>query len=212
MRNSDGKIEMYMAPDALPEFLRELAEALEARGKGDQGAAGGELRNQVRGYKKLRLGIKRKAGQVSVKLKIKKPDLPPPLAVAAEAGQVETADSAATKAATAELTETLAVAVTAFNEEKPKYKILKKRMKSGFKEIRARLAELRLPEEAVVRQFCDDSALMVTYPGMGDPHYVRYTRVVSELQAAYAGKDFARFNSLVSTLSGLKDECHKEYK
>jgi XXXCH domain-containing protein len=85
-------------------------------------------------------------------------------------------------------------------------------MKITFKEIRTRLEALRLPGEAVVRQFCDDSALMVTYPGKGDPHYGRYTQVVSEFREAYDRKDFARFNSLVSTLAGLKDDCHQAYK
>jgi XXXCH domain-containing protein len=85
-------------------------------------------------------------------------------------------------------------------------------MKTSFKEIRTRLEELRLPEEAIVRQFCDHSALMVTYPGKGEPHYARYTQAVSEMKAAYERKDFAVFNALVSTLSGLKDDCHKEYK
>jgi XXXCH domain-containing protein len=204
MKDGDRKFEIEMGPEALPGFLRELAAAFETEVNRNAVSTDSELQNQVQGYRKLRLSLKRKASLVSVKLKVKKQDRPAELAVTTETGEI---DAAAAEIAAAE-----AAVAKALNDEKPKYKTLKKRMKKNFKEIRARLEELRLPEEAVVHQFCDDSALMVTYPGKGDPHYPRYTKAVSELKTAYERKDFAVFNALVSTLDGLKDDCHKEFK
>lgn len=204
MKNGDRKFEIEMGLEALPGFLRELAAAFEIEVNRNAVSTDSELQNQVQGYKKLRLSLKRKASLVSVKLKVKKQDRPAELAVTTEADEIDAAE--------AEIALAKAAVAKALNEEKPKYKTLKKRMKSNFKEIRACLEELRLPEEAVVQQFCDDSALMVTYPGKGDPHYPRYTQVVSELKTAYDRKDFAVFNAMVSSLDGLKNDCHNEFK
>jgi XXXCH domain-containing protein len=204
MKDGDRKLEIEMGPEDLPGFLRELAAAFETEVNRNAVSTDSELQNHIQSYKKLRLSLKRKASLINVKLKVKKQDPPAQLAMTTGADETETA--------AAEIAAAEAAVAKALNDEKPKYKTLKKRMKSNFKEIRARLEELRLPEEVVVQQFCDDSALMVTYPGKGNTYYPRYTQVVSELKTAYERKDFAVFNALVSTLDGLMNDCHREFK
>ncbi|MDJ0785107.1 MAG: GAK system XXXCH domain-containing protein [Desulfosarcinaceae bacterium] len=210
MKNGDHKRKLEMAPEAVPAFLRELAAAMAADDPAEDGHAPGDLEQLVRDYRKISLQIKRKADQVRLKLKIKPPEVPADagMAVAEEISPIGgDKDSGPIAEAAADI-----AADAGLEEQKPKYKRLKKRMKSTFKEIRASLEELRLPEEEIVRQFCEDSALMVTYPGKGDPHYAAYTQAVGDLRAAYDRKDFAGFKSVTSNLADLKNACHKAYK
>lgn len=210
MKESDRKLKVELATDALPAFLRELAGAVEAEAGANVDNDDDDLATRIQGYRKIRLQIKRKDNRASIRLKVK------PAQTAEEPSQ-DSPTPSPTGAPTiggVETTLEKAVAPTADPavESKPKYKRLKKRMKNTFKEIRVHLEEQRLPEEEIVRQFCDDSALMITYPGKGDPHYADYGNAAANLLAAYERKDYAGFKSLVATLADLKNVCHKAYK
>ena len=177
------KFEQDMTPQELKELLLRLADGLSDSGSGPE--SGAELAGLPLGsVSKLKLGIKRTAQGFECKVKAK-------VAGSAEelAGLELPADAAG----------------------KPKYKSLKKRMKSTFKAVTLALLAGEMPSETLVAGFVEDSRLMVTYPGYGDEFYPAYLEAVEALDAAFQAKDLEGLRKAALELSRLKSECHERY-
>lgn len=94
---------------------------------------------------------------------------------------------------------------------KPKYKRLKKRMKSSFKLIFKMLHEDQAPPQAAVDSFVADSRLMCTYPGYGDEYYAEYLAATDEFEAAFAAGAVEPMRAAAVKLANLKGRCHAKY-
>ncbi len=94
---------------------------------------------------------------------------------------------------------------------KPKYKTLKKRMKSSFKLLLKMIHENQMPPRAAIDSFLEDSELMVTYPGYGDDYYDDYIRACSAFKAACDAEDLARMHETIDALVHEKSRCHAKY-
>lgn len=92
------------------------------------------------------------------------------------------------------------------------YKTLKKRMKGSFAELKKLLAQNLLPSGETVRQFLDDSSLMITYPGKGDEHYESYRRCCQEFEKAFASGDLEAIRKALTLVEACKKACHDQYK
>jgi XXXCH domain-containing protein len=138
----------------------------------------------VADFRKLKLAVKHEFEQVTVKLKAKGPE-----ACAAEEALEDESGGLG----------------------KPKYKHLKKRMKSSFKLLFRMLHEGQMPPEAAVRSFVEDSRLMVSYPGYGDEDYEEYSRAVEEFETAYEQGALELAQEAAHKLSAIKGHCHSRY-
>lgn len=177
------KFEQDMTPQELKELLSRLADGL-ADAEADAGS-GPELAGlPLKSVSKLKIGIKRTAQGFECKVKAKVAGSPEELA-----GLELPSDAAG----------------------KPKYKSLKKRMKSTFKAVTLSLLAGEMPAEALVTGFVEDSRLMVTYPGNGDEFYPVYSQAVDGLEAAYKAQDLEAMRKAALELSRLKSECHERY-
>lgn len=94
---------------------------------------------------------------------------------------------------------------------KPKYKSLKKRMKSSFKMIHRMIHDGQVPPKEAVDSFLADSVLMVAYPGYGDEYYDDYTVSCEAFKAAYESGDIARMGETIDVISHEKSRCHAKY-
>jgi XXXCH domain-containing protein len=94
---------------------------------------------------------------------------------------------------------------------KPKYKDLKKRMRSSFKMLVKMAHDGVMPPKEAVDAFLADSALMVTYPGYGDEYYESYSNACAELKTAFESGELARMHAAVDTLVHEKSRCHAKY-
>lgn len=105
----------------------------------------------------------------------------------------------------------------------PKYKPLKKRMKSVFKGVAAALAAGALPIQADLDLFVADSRLMCQYPGKGDEFYPAYLEAVDRLIALVeeaksqtpGTEDYAQAVTqallAANALNQLKKDCHSRH-
>lgn len=168
----ENRIDKYIAENELPDFLRQLADALEKGGEGEFVC--------VEDYKKFKLSAKKEFGQISIKAKFK----------ADKPCEVETGTGEAVK---------------------PKYKYLKKRMKSSFKMLIKMAHDGELPPAEAVESFMEDSRLMVTYPGYGDEYYDEYIKVCEAFHKAYKAGDVESVRQNVDRLALLKGQCHAKY-
>lgn len=172
--SDDATISKYLDPKELAEFFRNLADAVENGGQGEFAC--------VEDFRKMKIGVKKEYGQISLKAKFKaaKPCDPTVDAEAAEPG-------------------------------KPKYKDLKKRMRGSFKMLVKMIHEGTVPPAEAVDAFLADSALMVTYPGYGDEYYEQYAAVCADFRAAYDSGDVERMHTAVDALVHEKSRCHAKY-
>ena len=95
-----------------------------------------------------------------------------------------------------------------------KYKPLKKRMKSSFKEIGESLAAQKLPEPDILDGFLADSERMMAFAGKkyGEADYPAYRQACRQFAEAYEARDWAAFKDGYTRLEQLKKDCHKAYK
>jgi len=135
-------------------------------------------------FKKIKIGVKREYGQIALKAKFKS-TTPYSLPEAEDCGTVM--------------------------DGKPKYKTLKKRMRSSFKVLIKMIHDGTTPPPEAVEAFLADSALMVTYPGYGDEYYDHYTKACAEFREAYAARDLDRMHVAVDALVHEKSRCHAKY-
>jgi XXXCH domain-containing protein len=182
MKELELKSKHTFAATELGDFLRKLASALD--GKADSGFT--DLQDNLGDYSKLVLKIKRKNASVVMRLKARLPA--PETAPAAAAGD----DSLKT--------------------DKPKYKTLKKRMKSDFKALAESIALNEFPDARMVESFIADSELMTTYPGYGDDHYDVFRKALVEFAEAFEKRDIVLLDKRFLALKQLMAECHKLYK
>ena len=94
---------------------------------------------------------------------------------------------------------------------KPKYKHLKKRMKSSFRLLLKLIHDGQVPPEQAVNAFIKDSRLMVTYPGYGDEYYESYVHAFEAFEAAYRSGDLGRMHDAIDALVHEKSRCHAKY-
>ena len=182
---SSLKIDKFLKEDDLPEFFRQLADALE-------NGEGGEL-FCAEDFRKLKITAKREYGQVSLRAKIKSTS-------ECKSEDLEYLDG-----------EELVPAQEAA-PGKPKYRALKKRMGSSFKVLFKMIHQGKMPPREAVEEFMADSKLMVSYPGYGDPYYDQYMAACDDFAAAYEAGDLARLNETVDALVHQKGHCHAKYK
>lgn len=176
------KIDKFLTKEELPDFFRELADALESGGDSELSCA--------TDFKKFKVRVRDEYGQISLRLKIKSasectPDLE----------ELEGPD------------EGLPAVVG-----KPQYKDLKKRMGNSFKVIFKMIHQGQKPPQEAIDEFLADSELMVSYPGYGDPYYDIYTKACEEFKAAYEADNMDRLNKAVDELVHQKGHCHAKYK
>lgn len=179
---SSLKIDKYLPREDLPVFFRLLADALERGERGELSCA--------EDFKKIKISLKDEYGQVSLRARIKS-------ASECQAEELDYIDDGTVQPA---------------RKAKPKYKALKKRMGSSFKVIFKMIHQGQLPPQAAVDEFMEDSRLMVSYPGYGDPYYDMYIQACDDFAAAYASGDMTRLNATVDALVHQKGHCHAKYK
>lgn len=97
------------------------------------------------------------------------------------------------------------------SDGKPKYSVLKKRMRSSFKLLLKTIHDGEMPPEEAVTSFLEDSALMVTYPGYGDEFYAQYMEVCDRFRSAWEAKDLDALHEAVDALIHEKSRCHAKY-
>jgi len=137
--------------------------------------------------KKIRLGVKDEYGQVTVKLKVNK--------YIEDCDMCEDCDCGGKRP-----------------DGLPRYKRLKKRMRTSFKVIFKALHQHSLPPDDAVKDFISDSRLMTKYPGKGDPMYAEYDKLTDILEEAWQNKDLQKFHEAIDALNHMKSECHHKYK
>jgi XXXCH domain-containing protein len=96
--------------------------------------------------------------------------------------------------------------------KREKYKDLKKRMKSDFKQIRNRLGEGAVPDKELMERFLTDADAMTTYPGYGDEYYGEFRDSSARLGEAFAAMDLEGLRRGYEDLKTLRDDCHKDHK
>lgn len=97
------------------------------------------------------------------------------------------------------------------SDGKPKYSVLKKRMRASFNLILKTVHDGEMPPDQAVVSFLEDSALMVTYPGYGDEFYAHYTAVCDRFRSAYEAKNLEAMHEAVDELIHEKSRCHAKY-
>jgi XXXCH domain-containing protein len=136
----------------------------------------------VEDFQKIKIAVKNEFGQIQLKAKIK------------PGGTCEGAEG--------ESPETLG---------KPKYKHLKKRMKSSFKMLVKMIHDGQAPPKEAVESFLEDSELMVSYPGYGDEYYESYIKACEAFKAAFESGDVAKMHETIDVLVHEKSRCHAKY-
>ena len=190
MKASERKIKQGMPFEEIPAYLRRLADALEK--KVDNLPT--ELTDLPEPIGKLELKGKARPDSWDLKIKIKAEPLP-------ELSPGGTDAASASESAV---------------DGKPqiKYKSLKKRMKTSFKDIGESLAAQKLPDPSVLEAFLTESDIMMAFPGKkyGEPDYPAYREACRQLADAYENRNYAAFKDVYARLEQLKKDCHKAYK
>ena len=192
MKDSERKIKETMPLEALPEYLRHLADALEMK-KDHLPKALSELPMPL---SKMVMEGKVTDGAWKLKLKIKGAPAPAPQ------------DDAMTEFEPTKARE------TASGQPEVKYKTLKKKMKASFKAIGEAIDDRRFPDTDSINSFLADSELMVGFAGAkyGDVCYPDYSEACYRLAEAFAAKNWEAFKAGYMHLDQLKQDCHNAYK
>ncbi len=180
------KIERSIKPEELPNFLRQMADAIESGGTD-------AMTNftAIEGFKKLKIKISQDLENTIIKIKAK-PEKCSPLSAQEKQGT----DHSQTPQTPA----------------KPRYTDLKKRMKNSFKTIFKSIHAGVLPPERIAKQFIEDSKLMVTYEGHGENYYAEYTVACDEFVSALENKNIEDAHKACDSLNNIKAHCHSQYK
>ncbi|MGD8250962.1 MAG: GAK system XXXCH domain-containing protein [Desulfobacterales bacterium] len=183
MKGREQKLKRELAPGQVADFFRSIADAIEGNVPVDGEDAAGLFDD----FYKASLKLKRKGPTIALEAKVESPPpaVPEPID---DPGQGQQAPG------------------------KPKYKSLKKRMKSTFGSIRDSLAQNRMPAADIVASFLEDSRLMVGYEGYGDDYYGEYADACQRFADAFESTDWNGFKAAYETLRQLKNDCHKRYK
>ncbi|NDV28616.1 GAK system XXXCH domain-containing protein [Desulfovibrio sp. JC010] len=180
-----SKIEKYIQPGELPTFLRKMADAIE-NGASEEDA----YLVMIEGFKKLKINIRNEFGHTAVKVTAK----PMP------AEKEDITENAAPDSAEKE------------SSDKPKYKNLKKRMKTSFKVIFKSVHAGTIPPAQVVEEFMADSQLMISYEGYGDEYYDEYMAACDSFQQACNDSDVEAAHKACDEINSITAHCHSRYK
>lgn len=99
----------------------------------------------------------------------------------------------------------------ALPKRKPRYKDLKKRMRSSFNMLLKMIHDGEMPPAEAVESFLGDSELMVTYTGYGDEFYDEYTKTCESFRVAYEARDMTKMHEAIDALIHEKSRCHAKY-
>ncbi len=183
MKGNEQKVKRHLDATQAAAVFRAIADVL----AGTAASNADEIAGLFEDFKKANLKLKRKGANISLKAKVESA-----LAAAPQASEMPASEAA--------------------SQTKPKYKSLKKRMKSTFGSIGDSLREDRMPAPEAVKSFLEDSELMVGYAGYGDEYYGEYTNACRRFSEAYNGKNWAGLKTAYETLRKLKSDCHDRYK
>lgn len=182
-----SKIEKYIDPGELPEFLRKMADTLEGGASEDDAYL-----VMIEGFKKLKINIRNEYGHTAVKVTAK--PMYTPFSKDAEAGS--DAPSPETQP----------------SDDKPKYKNLKKRIKGSFKIIFKSVHAGTIPPPEVVEEFMADSHRMVSFEGYGDEYYDEYIAACEKFQQACNNSDVQAAHKACDEINSITAHCHSRYK
>lgn len=191
MKTPEHKIKKTMPFDAVPAFLRRLADAIEGRSD----LIPQEWSDLAAPLSKLTVKGKRRSDGWEMKVKLK----------AGLSSESSADDSVIPK--------TDRVDVTSEPIERP-YKHLKKRMKSSFKSIGEAIEHQQLPDADTLHAFLADSDQMTAFAGgkYGQEYYPAYLEACRNLAQAFAARDIEALAAAYGSLDQLKKDCHKQYK
>ena len=201
MNIKEKKFKKKMDAAELAALFRDIADQLE----GSEKINNHTLSDAFIDFNKASLKLKRKSDSLSVKVKV---ETQPQLDETSPTG----ARPAAEAIARPKTDKVPMPSYTSDKMEKPKYKTLKKRMKSSFKMIREALESDHMPMAPILESFIRDSELMVSYPGYGDEYYEAYRNLCSHFSEACNRGDLGALKSLTIELNRMKSDCHKRYK
>lgn len=177
-----AKVERTLKKEDLADYLRELADSLEA-----DATTSCDL--QLACYDKVDLSLKMSGEQAYVRIKMRSFD---------EQGSPEA--------------ETVKPSVKTGKPLSSGYKPLKKSMKDYFKIVFKAIHQDALPPTEAMESFLADARDMATFPGKGDEHYPRFIEACDDFAEAFAQKDMPRLRQVVDDLNHMKTECHARYK
>ncbi|WP_031481860.1 GAK system XXXCH domain-containing protein [Maridesulfovibrio frigidus] len=181
-----NKIERSIRPEELPNFLRQMADAIET-GETD----GMTYFTAIEGFKKLKIKISQDPEETLITVKVKpEKNYQPATQETQNTAQDQTKDS----------------------PPKTKYTELKKRMKNSFKTIFKSIHAGVLPPERIAAQFIEDSKLMVTYEGHGEDYYDEYAGACDEFVKALENKNIEDAHKACDNINSIKAHCHSQYK
>ncbi len=185
MSDKETKMEKVLSEEVLPSFLRDLAAKLET--ENDQATE--EWPVEINGFSKIKISLNRYNGQVTCKLKLKK----------APAGPASAEDKEKSRAKEGE-------------DDKKRYKKLKKRMKNYFKEMSSSIEEGKLPARQTADNFLADAKTMTEFPDKGEEFYKEFLAACYEFQGAYEQGDVSVLQEKFKKLEEVKDKSHLGYK
>ncbi len=190
MSDAKRKYELMLTREEVPGFFEKLA-----AGMREGVMAVGDVALDLEDFSSFEVSLKAKGGEGvdGVKAKLKVKHEAPEHAVGCEC-------------------ETCAAGETMPRDAKPKYKTLKKRMKSDFKAIRQALQQGVMPAQALADAFIADSKVMCEYPGKGDEYYQAYLQDTAAFERAMAGGSVEAARQAVELLTQRMKECHDKYK
>ncbi|MFW5499806.1 MULTISPECIES: GAK system XXXCH domain-containing protein [unclassified Maridesulfovibrio] len=184
-----SKIEKYIQPGELPEFLRKIADAIEGGASEDDAYL-----VMIEGFKKLKINIRNEYGHTAVKVTAK----PMPTSMSSETEDLPETDTASP--AEQDI------------DTKPNYKNLKKRMKASFKVIFKSVHAGTLPPPEVVEEFMADSRTMVSFEGHGDEYYDEFIAACEKFQQACNDSDVQAAHNACDEINSITAHCHSRYK
>jgi XXXCH domain-containing protein len=184
MKKSEKKSTFAFDPEGFSRFLRQVADAVEGRPAMDTDP----FINFLPEFETLSLKIRRRPEAFDVKAKVRLPRLD-----AASSNDLPSASGHE-------------------GGSDAKYRALKKRMKSDFKQIGEGLAAGRIPQAAPVRSFLRDSRLMIGFAGKGEAFYEAYRRACARFSHAFEASDMQAMASAYADLERLRNAAHRKYK
>ncbi|MDO9630558.1 MAG: GAK system XXXCH domain-containing protein [Humidesulfovibrio sp.] len=193
----------------LPQFLRELAEALES-GPGD-GLAGGVFDGlPVRDWRKLVLVAERRGAGLTLKFKAKR----------ASEVRVPTASKAGKKDTPGAVSKETPRDKDKVQAAREKYRQLKKTLQADFKALRAAVDEGRLPDAETLESFLSLAELMgqgeLPLSGAALTEMARSnTMFLDDCQAlrrACSARDAAALAAVLERLARRKSACHAQFR
>ena len=97
-------------------------------------------------------------------------------------------------------------------DEKPKYKKLKKQMKNEFRKIHESLSLNTFPDGDLIDSFIKNSNIMISFKNHGDTYYKPYQSACRRFFAAIEAQDLLEAKAAYRELNQIKADCHRKFK